>query len=165
MSFTKNFRRCKNKGDYLFCSKHKYQKIVYPFYILTILGLTSGIFQDLIKPVIKFIEIKNGKTLENEPFAEHLGCYNVLILPFEPREDCTFKETTLEKTIRDRLLQLGEKENVDLNVKFATSQNCPATFNEGKSIGQSFNADMVIYGVITTRDVILIRLRRVLSMH
>ena len=138
MSFTKNFRRCKNKGDYLFCSKHKYQKIVYPFYILTIIGITSGIVQDLIKPVFKYLDVNNNKTLENEPFDEQKGGYNVLILPFEPREDCTYKETSLEKTIRDRLLQLGEKEDINLNVKFATKQNCPATFNEGKSIGQTF---------------------------
>jgi hypothetical protein len=51
LSLTKRLNRCKNEGNFLFCAKHKYQRLTYSFAILTFIGLTSGIFQDLVKPL------------------------------------------------------------------------------------------------------------------
>ena len=72
--------------------------------------------------------------------------FNVLILPFEPLEDCTFKITKIERTIEKRLTELSESKHLKLSVKFDSTQNCPLSFDEGRKIGEKLKADLIIWG-------------------
>jgi len=100
----------------------------------------------LITPIIPLLWKLISPKPTSEPFPEKEGSFNVLLLPFQPLEDCTFKETFLEETLRRRLLALSEEKQLNLQVKLDTLQTCPATFDEGKAIGKNLNADLVIWG-------------------
>lgn len=145
LSITRYFKRCKNKGK-IFCYLHWYQYFMYPFYFISCLVVIASFYIYYIKPIVDNFSINNSLNTDSEPFQKSKNSYNVLILPFELREDCTFKNTYLEQTIRDRLINLSEKDKINLNVRFDTTQACPLTFSEGKEIGHNYNADLVLWG-------------------
>lgn len=145
---TKTFSRCKNKTNFLVCHPHRWQPIIFLLITIpTILSSYFDIYQSIFKENIDSFR-PNKVISENtiEPFENTENEFNILILPFEPLENCNFKEVQLEETIRRRLTNISERDSLSLNVKFDTTQICPSTFNEGKAIGKAFSADLVIWG-------------------
>ncbi len=101
--------------------------------------------QEEIKNIIKISDTKQSDT-QIIPFTRTDSSFNILILPFEPLEDCKIKESKVEETLRRRLLELKEEKKMNIQVKIDTNQLCPTTFEEGRKIGKKFGADLVVWG-------------------
>ncbi len=140
---TKSLERCKSRARFLVCHRHTLQLVV--LLLITIPGLS--VYKIYIKPIVS-----NGAqddTLSDiaiQPFTENDSAFKVLILPFDPLEDCSTRESDLAKAVYKRLVSLKEQDTFEISVKYETTQACPATFAEGRDIGNDFNADLVIWG-------------------
>lgn len=82
-----------------------------------------------------------SKIFEGSP-----GTFKILLLPFLPLENCTIKDTQIEKAIESRFLELNEKDNLDISVKFLDIGECPDGYDTARRIMQEAGADMVIWG-------------------
>lgn len=147
----KDFKRCGNNASFLFCRHHKFQPYVLVFTISSVIGVYAGIFQDVIKPLNRNFnshsQRNNTIQLESQQvFKDSIDTFNILILPFDRLENCQYKETNIEKTIKGRLLQLSEEQHLNLQVEFLTDEICPSTFEEGEVIGKNHKANMVVWG-------------------
>ena len=118
---------------------------------LLILLILFSIFFNPIKNRIsnKFNKLKvkqeQVKIYNCEPFIKTKDNYNILILPFEPIEQCKYKITNIEKTIMARLYDLSLKDILNLQIKFDTL-DCVHNSEEAEEIGKDLNADLVIWG-------------------
>ncbi|MEQ9427080.1 MAG: tetratricopeptide repeat protein, partial [Cyclobacteriaceae bacterium] len=111
-------------------------------------------------PLLAFFGVKNiddiqaliTPTIFQEGFLEKQeSSFNILLLPFQPLESCTFQNTHLERAIQTRLLEMSEKKDLGLQVIFDTTQSCPRNFTDAKEIGQRKKADLVIWGDLYER--------------
>jgi tetratricopeptide (TPR) repeat protein len=71
--------------------------------------------------------------------------YKVLILPFQPLEECKYKETNIEHTIVNRLNDLNHTQKLNLEIILDTT-TCIHNYQEADSIGSLIKADLVIWG-------------------
>ena len=84
-------------------------------------------------------------TREVVPFnPEHVS---ILILPFDPMEDCTAKDEDMAKAVYKNLRRQIENENLDnFDVRYETKQLCPANHTESRNSGNLYKADVVVWG-------------------
>ena len=136
--------RCRNRAKWLFvCNRHVWQ----PFVLLLI--AIPSIYADwsaIYRDVAYLIGDRAKRPLAIEPFPEHDQSFKILILPFDPLEDCQIQETDMAKTIYKRLVELKERSSLEISVRYDTNLYCPAGFEEGKSIGKRLNADLILWG-------------------
>ena len=52
-------KRCNNETPYVFCSSHKWQPLIFAFTVISVLAVFSGLYQDLIKPLIEISSTDN----------------------------------------------------------------------------------------------------------
>ena len=72
--------------------------------------------------------------------------YNILLLPFQPLENCRTQDTQLERTIQTRLRAMSDDQGLGLHVELGTNYSCPSSFEEAQAIGDKVGADLVIWG-------------------
>ncbi len=84
-------------------------------------------------------------TREVVPFnPQHVS---ILILPFDPMENCTSKDEDMAKAVYKNLTRQIENENLDnFDVRYETKQLCPSNHAESRSIGNLYGADVVVWG-------------------
>lgn len=120
------------------------------FFLLLFLLLFSVFFN----PTKNYISNKFNKSkvkkeqvkiYKCEPFVKTNNNYNILILPFEPLEQCLYKKTNIEKSIMSRLIDMSFKDTLNLKIKFDTS-DCIHNSKEAEEIGKALNADLIIFG-------------------
>lgn len=116
-----------------------YKKILVPT-ILFVLGLI--IYHSFIKESFRSNKIYDHSI---KAFNTSKESYNVLLFPFEPLEKCTYKKTNIENAIISRLLELSERDNLNLRIKFDTL-DCIHNYAEADSIGRILRANLVIWG-------------------
>ena len=85
----------------------------------------------------QIIDADNVKFSENSDFK-------VLVLPFEELEG--EPTNNIEKTLKRRLMQKSEEEELDLEIKYAENIYSPDSYHEANSIGKALKADLVIWG-------------------
>lgn len=56
---TKKLQRCKNAARVIVCKTHEYQPWTALLFVLTIIGLLAGLYQDLLKPVLSIVGLSN----------------------------------------------------------------------------------------------------------
>ena len=135
--------RCKNRAKLFVCSRHVWQ----PFVLLLI--AIPSIYADwsaVYRDAADFISGRTKRPFAVEPFPKDDQSFKILILPFDPLEDCQIQETDIAKTIYKRLVELKEQNALNISVRYETHLFCPAGFEEGKSIGKELNADLVLWG-------------------
>jgi len=110
--------------------------------LLAFFGIKN--FNDITK-LFENTEVPKEITFTNEPG------YKVLLLRFQPYENCTLQENKIEIAIRDRLLEKSEEEELGLQVLFDTIQPWPKTFADARKIGAKKGADLVIWGDLYER--------------
>ena len=139
--------RCKNPTKFLACKTHRskvfgFLAITIPASLASYIAIYSFISNDT-KP-------GNGEDLPKpvtvEPFPEDDDSFKILILPFDPLEHCESQDSDMGKTIYKRLVELKEQDSLNISVRYDTNQFCPSGFEQGKSIGSEFNADLVLWG-------------------
>jgi tetratricopeptide (TPR) repeat protein len=121
--------------------------------VLLIAGVLGGFakFTDSVVTIKKNLFYR-GSTLANLfklyeviPFDNTKNSFNVLLLPFEPLEQCTFKETHIETAIIRRLDSLNTSDNLNLQIKFDTL-DCIHNYDEADRLGKKMKASLVIWG-------------------
>ncbi len=85
-------------------------------------------------------------TVRKPLFSANDTTFKVLILPFDREEDCSAKQADVAKSLFDELKRMNEREGLGLDIQYLDDKSCPATFNEGRSIGANQDADLVIWG-------------------
>lgn len=107
-----------------------------------LVGALTGIF--FIFNLISFTG-KNTETTYLNAFQSAEN-YNVLILPFKPYPGCKAEEAFDEIAVRDRLNTLEESNELNIKAVFIDEAACPHNPEEARSIGEVYNADLVIWG-------------------
>ena len=62
---TRKLKRCKNDARIIVCRAHKYQPWTAVLFVLTIIGLLAGLYQDMMKPVLSIVGL-SGETSNKE---------------------------------------------------------------------------------------------------
>jgi tetratricopeptide (TPR) repeat protein len=129
----------------------KYRKTIIGFLGL---GTLAGIVQIFnlfgIKDIFDIPKWYDRNFPEEIAFTQEPG-FKILLLPFQPLDDCTIQDTHLEKTIQTRLLEMSENQGLGLQVLLDTNQLCPKDFDAAREIGTQMEADLVIWGDLYER--------------
>lgn len=72
--------------------------------------------------------------------------FNVLILPFYESPNCKTVDAYDEITVRDRLNTQEESNDIGIQAVFLPEGACPKNSEDAKSLGEVYNADLVIWG-------------------
>jgi len=100
---------------------------------------------------VSVIQIRNKIANRIIPFKE--DTISVLILPFDPLEDCTSKKEDMAKAVYKNLKkQIIDVSLKDFDVEFLSNGlpeglSCPNNHEEARKIGERYKADMVVWGV------------------
>lgn len=129
----------------------KYRKAIIRFLGLgTVVGIAQ-IFNFLgIKDMFDIPNWYNNHFPEEIVFTKEPG-FKILLLPFQPLENCKIQDTHLEKTIQTRLLEMSENQGLGLQVILDTTLLCPKDFDAAQEIGSEKDADLVIWGDLYER--------------
>ncbi|MEZ4771817.1 MAG: tetratricopeptide repeat protein [Bacteroidia bacterium] len=106
------------------------------------IGALTGIF--FIFNLISF-NSKNKEITYLNAF-QSVENYNVLILPFKPYPGCKAEDAYDEIAVRDRLNTLEESNELNIKAVFIDEAACPGNSEEARSMGEVYNADLVIWG-------------------
>lgn len=91
-------------------------------------------------------------TSEESPYFDTTkNSYNVLLLKFDTLNESTLKNTHIEETIKGRLIELGEIDNLNLQVKF-NKDYIVTTVKKAEWLGKKFGADLVVWGDLYESD-------------
>lgn len=100
------------------------------FLLLSVIHLSFAFFQKS-----ELVEIPSPTESENG--------YYVLILSFRPTAE---NETYIEDALKKRLFELNQNDHLYLQIQFEDQREKQITFSEGRAIGESIQADLVIWG-------------------
>lgn len=142
---TKTYKRCGNNAKFLFCSHHRLQPLKLLLSTIPTLLVTYFSIYAIVIPLFQSDDVKISNKSKLSGFDKFDSSFKILILPFEPLEKCNLKDTKLERAIQKRMLELKEKDTLNINVKIDTS-TCFSTFGEGTQRGKEANADIVLWG-------------------
>ena len=92
-------------------------------------------------------EILFGVSTESPVFDQNKKGLKVLILPFYKDGDNT-SNLKIEETIERRLLEMSEKDNLELQVAYAPKLTPPKTISDGRKLGMEHKVDLVLWGDI-----------------
>lgn len=113
-------------------------------------ALIAGIFL-IISDIINIDSRKNQKK-RIIPFKEE--SVSVLILPFEPLEDCTSRNEDIGNAVYKSLKNnIITDTLITFEVRYESEGFCPNNYQEGKDIGEIYKADIVIWGVHWERSI------------
>lgn len=85
-------------------------------------------------------------SISKPTFERNDNYFKILLLPFNPDNNCTFQDTDYERQLTERFQTLKENNNLNLEVKLNQNYACPQTNKDAQKIGQNENADIVIWG-------------------
>jgi len=115
-------------------------------FLVVTLPAIYGTYRTIYKDIIPKSDVTLSQRGVIKPFPQDDPSFKILILPFDPLEDCTIQDTDMGKTIFKRLVELKEQDSLNISVRYETNQSCPSGFEEGESIGKGLNADLVLWG-------------------
>ncbi len=149
INFTNALHEIKNNVEAIkieFTKKKEKSKNFKIYRIITIIALISSLaFYFYFTNKTSNNKKPRNNIYSNTPFDTTKECYNVLLFPFQPLEMCQFKKTDIELAIISRLIDMSEKDSLNLQIKYDTL-DCIHSYSEADSIGKKLNANLVIWG-------------------
>ena len=125
--------------------REKIRRIILKTVIVLAFLLLSSVISYLIYNNNLFNKKPHDKIYSNTPFDTTKGSYNVLLFPFQPLGMGKHEKIDIENTIITRLLDMSDKDSLNLKIKFDTV-DCVKSYSEADSIGKKLNANLIIWG-------------------
>jgi tetratricopeptide (TPR) repeat protein len=125
----------------------KFRRWVLPTQIMvscTIITTLILIKTDVITPLIKSTDKRQTHSSQN--FSSSKNSFKVLILPFHPDKNCVIEYTHYEEILLERFQQINNKDSLNIEAIFISHLPCPSDPNEATSIGNEYNANIVLWG-------------------
>lgn len=118
-----------------------------------------GIKLSYIKPILESWDIPTNYLDDSgvlpgltKKLFEEKETYNILLLPFQYSQRCG--PTFCEKEVADRLVRVSDEQDLNICVRILRGYNAPGrtlSYNEGRILGETYQANMVIWGDYETR--------------
>lgn len=129
-------------------NKHLQIGILIIFFLLmiTLYFVTSG------SNIKKIDQAESSNTFAEESiststtFDIYNSNFKILLLPFNPDNNCTYQETDYESKIIERFTNHKEYKNSKIDIRFYKSEICPSTNDEARRIAIEQNANLIIWG-------------------
>ncbi|MBD3341043.1 MAG: hypothetical protein GF353_18180 [Candidatus Lokiarchaeota archaeon] len=110
-------------------------------------AIVTGIFV-IFGTIIGSLIVKDWKCDPDKkiiPMDEN--AVSVLILPFDPLEDCTAKEEDIAKSVYWSLKnQIVDESLANFEARYEPEGFCPASHTESREIAKKYHADIVVWG-------------------
>ncbi len=114
--------------------------ILYGFLAICLFIFSYLFYSPTMKPTSKTESNLQASSI----FDTSKHSYNVLLFPFKPHGNCTYK-SDIEEIIATRLSDMNELENLNLQVRF-DSVHCVKKYSDAELFGKEQFADLVIWG-------------------